>query len=167
MIADEALARIVKATGHTGYIAMLDRTEVLGLRMRPGSKPLRVVTSPGDRLPAFCSSTGRAMLARLDDEAVRALYPAPLQPPSPNAPQTIDDLLAALATVREKGWSQATDEILPGVESIAVCVDDRDSVLTAGPDDAGGQRAIWTWGPDCADTHGVPSVLMLQQVGTR
>ena len=106
---------------------MLDRTEVLGLRMRPGSKPLRVVTSPGDRLPAFCSSTGRAMLARFEDAAVRALYPAPLQPPSPNAPHTIDDLLAALATVREKGWSLATDESLPGVESIAVCVEDRES----------------------------------------
>jgi DNA-binding IclR family transcriptional regulator len=50
-----------------------------------------------------------------------------LQPPTPNAPHTIDDLLAALATVREKGWSQATDESLPGVESIAVCVEDRES----------------------------------------
>ena len=78
--------------------------------MRPGSKPLRVVTSPGDRLPAFCSSTGRALLARLDDEAVCALYPMPLQPPSPNAPQSVEDLLAALAVVREKGWSRATDE---------------------------------------------------------
>jgi DNA-binding IclR family transcriptional regulator len=125
--ADEVLARIVKATGHTGYIAMLDRTDVLGLRMRPGSKPLRVVTSPGDRLPAFCSSTGRAMLARLDDEAVRAVYPTPWQAPSPNAPQTVEDLLAALAVVRTKGWSQATDESLPGVESIAVCVEDRES----------------------------------------
>lgn len=127
VIADETLARIVKATGHTGYIAMLERTDVLGLRMRPGSKPLRVVTSPGDRLPAFCSSTGRAMLARLEDDAVRALYPAPLQPPSPNAPQTVDDLLAALEVVRTKGWSQATDESLPGVESIAVCIEDRES----------------------------------------
>lgn len=127
VIADEVLARITKATGHTGYIAILDGTDVLGLRMRPGSKPLRVVTAPGDRLPAFCSSTGRALLARLDDEAVRALYPVPLEPPSPNAPQTIDDLVAALAVVREKGWSQATDESLPGVESLAVCVEDREN----------------------------------------
>ena len=127
VIADEVLARIVKATGHTGYIAILDGTDVLGLRMRPGSKPLRVVTAPGDRLPAFCSSTGRALLARLDDDAVRALYPAPLEPPSPYAPQTIDDLLSALALVREKGWSQATDESLPGVESLAVSVEDRES----------------------------------------
>lgn len=127
VVADEALARIVKATGHTGYLAMLDGTEVLGLRLRPGSKPLRVVTAPGDRLPAFSSSTGRAMLARLDDTAVRALYPQPLQPPSPNAPHTVDDLVAALALVREKGWSIATDESLPGVESIAVCIVDRES----------------------------------------
>jgi DNA-binding IclR family transcriptional regulator len=126
-LADDALARIAKATGHTGYVAILDGTDVLGLRMRPGSKPLRVVTSPGDRLPAFCSSTGRALLARLDDEAVCALYPMPLQPPSPNAPQSVEDLLAALAVVREKGWSQATDESLPGVESLAVCVEDCES----------------------------------------
>ncbi|CAN5556677.1 IclR family transcriptional regulator [soil metagenome] len=125
--ADDALARIAKATGHTGYVAILDGTDVLGLRMRPGNKPLRVVTSPGDRLPAFCSSTGRAMLARFEDTTVRALYPAPLQPPSPNAPQTVDDLLTALVMVREKGWSQATDESLSGVESIAVCVEDRES----------------------------------------
>ena len=90
----------------------------------PGSKPLRVVTQPGDRLPAFCCSTGRALLARFSDEEVRARHAAPLDPPSPNAPQNMDELLAALAVVRDKGWSLATDESLPGVESIAVCVED-------------------------------------------
>lgn len=127
VLADGSLARIAKSAGHTGYVAILDGTDILGLRTRPGSRPLRVVTSPGDRLPAFCSSSGRALLARLDDETVRALHAAPLQPPSPNAPQTIDDLLVALAVVREKGWARATGESLPGVESLAVCVQDRES----------------------------------------
>jgi DNA-binding IclR family transcriptional regulator len=67
------------------------------------------------------------MLARLDDEAVRVLYAEPFQSPSPNAPQTLADLLGALSVVREKGWSIATDESLPGVESIAVCIEDRES----------------------------------------
>ena len=125
--ADEALARIAKATGHTGYVAILDGTDILGLRMRHGAKALRVVTSPGDRLPAFASASGRALLARLDDAAVRELHAVPLKPPSPNGPQTVDELLSALEDVREKGWAQATDECLPGVESLAVCVKDRET----------------------------------------
>ena len=130
LFADEALGQIAKATGHTGYVALLDRTEIIGLRMRHGTRALRVVTSPGDRLPAFSSASGRALLARLDDEAVRALYPAPLEPPSPNAPQSLDQLLAALEIVRDKGWAQATDECLPGVESLAISVRDRENEET-------------------------------------
>jgi DNA-binding IclR family transcriptional regulator len=127
LLADEALGQLAKATGHTGYVAILDGPEILGLRMRHGTRALRVVTSPGDRLPAFASASGRALLARLDNDAVRATHTAPLQPPSPHAPQTLDDLLAALEVVREKGWAQATDECLPGVESLAVCVRDREN----------------------------------------
>ncbi|WP_395711876.1 IclR family transcriptional regulator [Reyranella sp.] len=92
VMADEALAQIAKATGHTGYIAIQDGPEVLGLRMRHGTRALRVVTSPGDRLPAFASASGRALLARLGNDAVRTLHKAPLEPPSPHAPQTMPDL---------------------------------------------------------------------------
>jgi len=127
LMADEALAQIAKSTGHTGYVAILDGIDILGLRMRHGSRALRVVTSPGDRLPAFASSSGRALLARLDNEAVRALHAAPLVPPSPNAPQTIEQLIVALDLVREQGWAQATDESLPGVESLAICVRDSET----------------------------------------
>src|SRR5580693_2238156 len=38
LAADEALMRIVKATGHTGYVAMLDGTVVLGLTMRRSAR---------------------------------------------------------------------------------------------------------------------------------
>lgn len=127
LLADEALAEIAKTTGHTGYVAILDGNNILGVRMRHGSRALRVVTSPGDRLPAFASASGRALLARLDDDAVRALHPMPLKPPSPHAPQSLTELLAALEVVRDKGWAEATDECLPGVESVAICVQDREN----------------------------------------
>jgi DNA-binding IclR family transcriptional regulator len=130
LFADEALGQIAKATGHTGYVAILDGTEIIGLRMRHGTRALRVVTSPGDRLPAFASASGRALLARLDDDAVRAIHTVPLQPPSPHAPQTLDDLLKALQVARERGWAQATDECLPGVESLAIAVRDAENEET-------------------------------------
>ncbi len=48
-------------------------------------------------------------------------------PPSPNAPQSIDDLLALLAGVRECGWAEAIEEAIPGVGSISIAVVDAES----------------------------------------
>ena len=127
VLADEALARIVEA-------------------------PATPDTSPCSMAPicSACDAAGQQAVARRDlagrsaagfllldrprdagaprrRGGARAAIAAPLQPPSPNAPQTIDDLLAALAVVREKGWSQATDEACRASKSIAVCVQDHES----------------------------------------
>lgn len=122
--ADEALSAVCRATGHTGYISILDGSDVLVIRMHQGSHALRVFTPLGQRAPAFATSTGRALLARLGDGDVRALYAEGFVPPSPNAPQSIDDLIALLAEVRSRGWAEAFDEAIPGVGSISTAVVD-------------------------------------------
>ena len=48
----------------------------------------------------------------------------PLTPPSPTAPQSIDELLARLATVRRQGFAESHDESNRGVGAIAVAVGD-------------------------------------------
>jgi DNA-binding IclR family transcriptional regulator len=83
---------------------------------------LRVGTPVGQRLPAFAAASGRSLLARLPDEAVRRLHPAPLAPPSANAPGDMAELLARLEAVRRDGFALAQDESNPGVGSIAVAV---------------------------------------------
>jgi DNA-binding IclR family transcriptional regulator len=50
---------------------------------------------------------------------VRALHADGLVPPSPNSPQSIDELLALLSQIR-CGWAEASDEAIPGVGTIAV-----------------------------------------------
>ena len=66
-LAEQRLRAVCAQTGHTGYIAVLDGAEQVVLRVVPGSNPLQVVTPPGVRAPAFATSNGRAMLARLTD----------------------------------------------------------------------------------------------------
>lgn len=122
--ADEALSAVCRATGHTGYISILDGSDVLVIRMHQGSHALRVFTPLGQRAPAFATSTGRALLARLTDTEVREIYAEKFVPPSPNAPQMIDDLLTLLADVRLRGWSEAFDEAIPGVGSVSTAVVD-------------------------------------------
>ena len=117
-LVDPALAEICQETGHTGYVSMLDGTELLELRMHPGRQALRVVTPLGSRAPAFATANGRVLLARLSDEEVTALHPGLLVPPSPTAPETMPDLLARLAQIRRTGWCEAIDEAIPSVHSV-------------------------------------------------
>src|SRR5581483_2715741 len=88
-LADRELRAICAATRHTGYISILDGAEVLVLRMFPGREALRVVTPLGSRAAAFATANGRALLARLSDDQVRALHAKRLQPPSASAPSSM------------------------------------------------------------------------------
>jgi DNA-binding IclR family transcriptional regulator len=122
--ADDVLKTICRETGHTGYISILDGTDVLVIRMHQGSHPLRVFTPLGQRAAACATANGRALLARLSDEVVRNMHGDGLAVPSANSPQSIDDLVGNLTQVRRRGWAEATDEAIPGVASIAVSVCD-------------------------------------------
>lgn len=129
---DAELRALTRATGHTGYISILDGTDMMVIRMHRGTHPLQVVTPLGQRAPAFATATGRAVLARLADAEVRRLHRGGLQPPSPRAPQSLRALLQALAEVRAQGHCTAIGEAIPGVGSIAASVADPESQETLG-----------------------------------
>ncbi len=89
-----------------------------------GSHALRVLTPLGQRAPAFATAVGRALLARLDNERCVRCIRNRLSPPSPNAPQSIDELLAAGADPPRR-LREAIDEAIPRRRhSIAVSVSD-------------------------------------------
>jgi DNA-binding IclR family transcriptional regulator len=121
---DELIAAVAAEIGHTGYISILDGTDVFAIRMHPGSHHLRVVTPIGLRLPAFATAVGRSLLARHSDEDARELFQGSLPTISDQAPRTLDELLPRLATVREAGFAEADDEGNRGVGSVAVSIAD-------------------------------------------
>ena len=129
---DDTMKSICRETGHTGYVSILDGADVLVLRMHQGSHALRVFTPLGQRAPAFATANGRTLLARLPDQGVRALHGDGIAPPSPNSPQSMDELLAVLGQIRRSGWAEANDEAIAGVGSVAVSVADPESGETIG-----------------------------------
>jgi DNA-binding IclR family transcriptional regulator len=122
--ADAIVTRVSEEVGHTGYISVRRGIDIVGVTAHPGRHALRVVTAIGDRLPAFASSTGRALLARLPDEEVSRLYVDGFAPPSTTAPQHLDELLARLAFTRREGYAESHDEAVRGVRAISVAVGD-------------------------------------------
>lgn len=126
---EQALESLVHATGHTGYISVMDETgtDVIVLRVHHGTHPLRVVTWPGHRSPAITTSTGRALLARLDKKVIDDRFAAQFSTVSLNSPQSLADLQLRLQQIQHQGWALAQDEALQGVGSLSCSVSDPNS----------------------------------------
>jgi DNA-binding IclR family transcriptional regulator len=79
-----------------------------------------VVTDIGSRLPAYCTSLGKAMLAFLPDDEIDRLYESSVQlaPRTKNTITTLARLKSELATIRRRGYAVDQQETTEGV----VCV---------------------------------------------
>ena len=120
-----ALQGLCTRSGHTGYISVLDGTDVLVLFVQSGSHPLRLMTYPGHRSPAWATSTGRALLALETDVDVRQRFAKGLHGEvSDNAPASVDALIARLSDTRGQRYAHALNEALPGVGSVSCAVSD-------------------------------------------
>lgn len=76
---------------------------------------------PGSRLPAYCASMGRVLLAALPDAEARAILEASdLQANTPFTKTEPDALLAELSRVRGQGYALIDQELELGLRSIAV-----------------------------------------------
>jgi len=85
-----------------------------------------LVTDVGVRLPAHLTASGRAMLAALPREQVRALYPDASVFPDRTGlgPQTPRELRELLREVRARGYATENSEIADGLRSVGAAVRD-------------------------------------------
>jgi DNA-binding IclR family transcriptional regulator len=109
-------------SGLTTQMAVLDRTDVVYIeRQDPSqrSEP-RLVTDIGSRLPAYCTSLGKSMLACLPDEEIERLYSSPAQLPvrTKSTITTLPRLRSELAAIRRRGFAVDMEEATDGI----ICV---------------------------------------------
>jgi DNA-binding IclR family transcriptional regulator len=74
-------------------------------------------------VPAFTTTIGMALLARFDDDTVRALHPPVLHYPVTDLTMTIDDLLTQVREARAQRWTMAIGTTFPGFGAVGVAVD--------------------------------------------
>ena len=105
-LADQAVGELAERFGITGYVSLLDKTNVIVLRMRHGKSPLRtIVSEPGSYEVAFNTAAGRALLARLDEETLESLIS--LHCASIDNPRARSrEVLKTLEKVRKRGWAE-------------------------------------------------------------
>ena len=131
------LAQLVRLTGETANLAMLDGDEVVYIAQVPSPHSMRMFTEPGRRVRPHCTAVGKALLAQLPPGEARALLERDGMPAYTPATITDPDLLIAhLEVIRKQGYAVDEGEQEVGVRCFAVAVPDAPGSLaisTSGP----------------------------------
>lgn len=130
------LQRLSEDTGHTVNMAILDGPDIVYIeRVRsrqPGQREIDLNLHIGSRLPAYCTSMGKVLLAYLsDDRRDEVLDQVELASRGPNTITARRALVEELARVRAAGLAVNNEELAYGLRSIAAPVHSRAGEVVA------------------------------------
>ena len=126
------LDRIATAAQEISSLAVLDGDEVVFIARGSPARVFSTGLDIGYRLPAFCTSVGRAMLGQFDNAELAARLAVMRR--QPMTPHTVTDpqlLFAGIVTDREQGYSLVDREAEPGFRSISVPIRRYDGTIIA------------------------------------
>ena len=115
------LDRLSDEIGESSSVSILDGAEIVYVARAAQRKVMSIALMPGSRLPAYCTSMGRVLLAALPEaEARLRLGTGPLPRRTPFTLTDPDAIHAELAQVRAAGYAVIDQEVELGLRSIAV-----------------------------------------------
>ena len=120
------VAALADRAGESAHLAVMTGRDVLYIVEERAARRPALVTDVGVRLPAHLTASGRAMLAALPREQVRALYPdaAAFADRTGRGPGRPSELREVLRQVRARGHASEDGEVTLGLRSIGAVVRD-------------------------------------------
>ncbi|WP_432042997.1 IclR family transcriptional regulator [Streptomyces cadmiisoli] len=108
----------------TLQLATLEGADVVYLAVHEGSVLIRPTSKAGARLPATCTALGKAMLAGIPEDEVRALLAGrePFEARTSWSLTTLDAVLTELCRARTVGYAIDDQETAEGIVCVAVAV---------------------------------------------
>jgi IclR family transcriptional regulator, pca regulon regulatory protein len=126
------LERITEHLHESSSMSMLDGGQIVYVARSAATRILAAGLSVGSRLPAYCTSMGRVLLASLPDQKLDA-YLRDLRPKAytPKTITRIPQLRRVILKVRQDGYAIVDEELERGLRSIAVPVLTRSNEVVA------------------------------------
>ncbi len=134
----EVLQGLVKLTGETAHLAVIDDFDVLYIEKHESLRALKMPSAVGRRVPLNCTSLGKVLLAGMPDEQLRRVIFGTEWPSlTPNSITDPDALMAEVERVRRQGYATDQEEIEEGLMCIAGPLVDETGRTCAGVSIAG------------------------------
>lgn len=125
-LAEPVMEALVEQVKESSSAAVLEGSDVVYVLRVPTHKIMSINLGIGSRLPAYCTSMGRTLLAGLPpdelDRRIAAMTLAPRTPHTETQPQRLKELVAQ---VRRQGWCIVSQELEEGLVSLSAPIRDR------------------------------------------
>ncbi len=116
------IAELAKATVETAHLSVLSGRDAVYADVFEGSQSLRAVVSRGDRLPAHCVASGKAILAHVEHHELTEFLSGRLPPLTARTITSADKFISALDEVRRLGYATSIGEWMGDVSAVAAPV---------------------------------------------
>ncbi len=131
-VAAPFMERLTGATRESSILGMLVGFDVVYLhRIDAFQAAVRVHTDIGTRIPAHATSTGLALLSRLDAGQLEAVVPSALEPFTPDTITDRDRLRAEVARTARRGYALTVGTWRAEVAGVAAAILDADGAPIA------------------------------------
>ncbi|MDA0219598.1 MAG: IclR family transcriptional regulator [Proteobacteria bacterium] len=135
-VASPILQGLQDRTGESVHLSIFDDGDAVYIDRIDSRQAVRAYIRIGDRVPAYCTATGRAMLACLGEAEVAAAS-RDMRAHTELTVATPEALAAALTEVRRKGYALTRGEWRQGVVGVAAPIRSQTGMVVAGVGVAG------------------------------
>lgn len=118
------LNKLVQDIDETAHISILDNTDVIYIQKIECNHYVRALTHVGKRNPAYCTSSGKVLLAHADESLVETVINSGLKKYTDTTITDPDKLREHLKKVKEDGFAYSLAEFNEGVNSVAAPIYD-------------------------------------------
>lgn len=125
-VARPVLLSLRDETQELVHLAVLDGPDVITVERVAGTHAVSLQTDIGERRPAYCTASGKAMLAWLPDGEVDQVMARGTPPVTARTITTPEAMRRHLTLVREAGYAVDDEERIAGVRCVAAPIFDLD-----------------------------------------
>jgi IclR family acetate operon transcriptional repressor len=113
------LDRLAAVCGETVDLAALDGAQVVYLQVIESPQRVKIAAAVGQRLPAFCTASGKAFLAYLPDDEVSEILMRGMSRYTENTRVSPAELHEDLRLTRERGFAMSEQEYERDINAVA------------------------------------------------
>jgi IclR family transcriptional regulator, pca regulon regulatory protein len=118
-IAQPYLEALSERVHESVSVTVLDGADIVYVARVPTKRIMTISLGLGSRLPAYCTSMGRVLLAELAPDDLAGALPPTLERHTEHTVCTVAELAVVLKQVRAQGWSLVDQELEMGLRSVA------------------------------------------------